>query len=147
MATDRIQPHIPVEWTFRFLGILRGSPLPGRSPGCCGNQRSATFCCQQAPADFGPRWGGGLRTGPLERGIAAPAQGRYGPDMSSRPSAIDEAERAGFDLSLIEESLSLSYDQRAIQHQQALNLALEVERAGRELRERPKSVDSAPLRR
>lgn len=66
--------------------------------------------------------------------------------MSPR-SAIDEAERAGFDLSLIEESLGLSYDQRAFQHQQALNLALELERAGRELRERSESADSAPVRR
>ena len=67
--------------------------------------------------------------------------------MPTHPSAIEEAERAGFDLSLIEDSLSLSYDQRAIQHQQALNLALELERAGRELRERPESVDSAAVRR
>jgi hypothetical protein len=67
--------------------------------------------------------------------------------MSARPSAIQEAERAGFDLSLIDDNLSLSYDQRAIQHQQALSLALELERAGRELRERSESVDSAAVRR
>ena len=67
--------------------------------------------------------------------------------MSTRPNAIEEAERAGFDLSLIEDSLGLSYDQRAIQHQQALNLALELERAGRQLRERSESAHSAALRR
>jgi hypothetical protein len=67
--------------------------------------------------------------------------------MSTRPNAIEEAELAGFDLSLIEDSLSLSYDQRAIQHQQALDLALELERAGRELRERSEPADSATLRR
>ena len=66
----------------------------------------------------------------------------------SRPlTAIEEAERAGIDLSLIEDSLRLSYDQRAILHQQALNLALELERAGRELRERSESADSATVRR
>jgi hypothetical protein len=65
--------------------------------------------------------------------------------MPIHPSAVEEAERAGFDLSLIEDSLGLSYDQRAIQHQQALNLALELERAGRELRERPESADSAAV--
>jgi hypothetical protein len=67
--------------------------------------------------------------------------------MPIHPSAVEEAERAGFDLSLIEESLGLTYDQRAIQHQQALNLALELERAGRELRERPESADPAAVRR
>lgn len=67
--------------------------------------------------------------------------------MSAPLSAIEEAERAGFDLSLIDDNLSLSYDQRAIQHQQALNLALELERAGRELRERSESVNSTAVRR
>lgn len=68
--------------------------------------------------------------------------------MSAPPkSAIEEAERAGVDLSLLDDNLSLSYDQRAIQHQEALNLALELERAGRELREQSESVDSAALRR
>ncbi len=53
--------------------------------------------------------------------------------MTSRLDAIEEAERAGFDMSLVDESLRLSYDQRALQHQEALNLALELERAGRKL--------------
>ena len=50
-------------------------------------------------------------------------------------------------MSLLDESLGLSYDQRALQHQEALNLALELERAGRKLRERPEPPDSAPVRR
>jgi hypothetical protein len=41
--------------------------------------------------------------------------------MGELLTAILEAERAGFDSSLIEESLALSYEQRAIQHQRALN--------------------------
>jgi hypothetical protein len=49
---------------------------------------------------------------------------------------IEEAERAGFDLSLIDESLSYSYEQRALHHQAALNLALEMENAGRRIRDR-----------
>lgn len=67
--------------------------------------------------------------------------------MSTRPNAIEEAERAGFDLSLVDDSLSLSYDQRAIRHQEALNLTLELEEAGRKLRERPESADTAAVRR
>lgn len=47
---------------------------------------------------------------------------------------IEEAELAGFDLSLIEENLRLTYTQRAEQHQEALNLALELEMTGRSLR-------------
>ena len=62
-------------------------------------------------------------------------------------SAIADAERAGIDLSLIDVNLSYSYEQRAIQHQEALNLALELERVGRELRERNQSPATAPVRR
>ena len=49
-------------------------------------------------------------------------------------TAAEEAARAGIDLSLIEINLSYSYDKRAEQHQAALELALELERIGRELR-------------
>lgn len=49
-------------------------------------------------------------------------------------SAAEEAKRAGFDLSLIDVSLGYSYDKRAEQHQEALELALELERIGRQLR-------------
>ena len=69
------------------------------------------------------------------------------PFMPAHQTAIEEAERAGIDLSLVEESLRLSYDQRALQHQEALNLALELERAGRKLRERAEPADSAAVRR
>ena len=67
--------------------------------------------------------------------------------MGEPPTAILEAERAGFDSSLIEESLALSHEQRAVQHQRALDLALEMERAGRVMRERPQSTTAASLRR
>ena len=49
-------------------------------------------------------------------------------------TAAEEAARAGFDLSLIELNLSYSYDKRAELHQAALELALELQRIGRELR-------------
>jgi hypothetical protein len=49
-------------------------------------------------------------------------------------TAVEEAARAGFDLSLVELSLGYSYDKRAEQHQAALELALELQRIGRELR-------------
>jgi hypothetical protein len=63
--------------------------------------------------------------------------------MPDLPSAVDIAERAGIDLSLTEDNLRLSFEQRALQHQAALNLALEIERAGRELRERSASASAA----
>jgi hypothetical protein len=66
--------------------------------------------------------------------------------MPAPMNAIDEAERAGFDLSLIEESLSYSYEERAVRHQEALNLALEMERAGRLLRERDQPTTTASVR-
>lgn len=67
--------------------------------------------------------------------------------MTDRERILEEARRAGFDLSLIDESLALSYDERARQHQAALDLALELERAGRQLRERTQPAAAAPLRR
>lgn len=54
--------------------------------------------------------------------------------MAVNMTAAEEAASAGIDLSLIELSLSYSYDKRAEQHQAALDLALELERVGRELR-------------
>lgn len=67
--------------------------------------------------------------------------------MSDAIDAIDDARRAGFDPSLMDVSLSYTYDMRAFQHQQALDLALELERAGRELRGESGSTDPASLRR
>jgi hypothetical protein len=67
--------------------------------------------------------------------------------MSRYLNAIEAAECTGVDLSLIDESLGYSYEQRAVHHQEALNLALELEKAGRELRERYQPPAAAPLRR
>ena len=72
-----------------------------------------------------------------EREIAIPAS----------PSATEITEAAGFDLSLIRESLALSYEQRAIQHQAALDLALEMERAGKRLRETPTFIGDVDVLR
>ena len=55
--------------------------------------------------------------------------------MPTTPSATEIAEAAGFDMSLVRESLALSYEQRLLQHQAALELVLEMERAGRRLRD------------
>jgi hypothetical protein len=48
--------------------------------------------------------------------------------MSSATDAIAEAERAGFDLSLVAHSLTLTPAERAQEHDGALALALELER-------------------
>ena len=60
---------------------------------------------------------------------------------------IEEAIRAGFDISLIEESLGYSHEKRLLQHQSALDLVLEVEREGRALRERTEPTATASVRR
>ncbi len=60
---------------------------------------------------------------------------------------LEDAIRAGFDLSLIEEGLGYSYEKRLLQHQAALDLVLEMERAGRALRERAESTAAESLRR
>lgn len=56
-------------------------------------------------------------------------------------SAIEEAERAGFDLTLIDDSLRLSHEERLLQHERALQLVLAMERAGRGLRGEARSTD------
>ncbi len=58
-------------------------------------------------------------------------------------SAIEEAEKAGFDLSLVEASLRLTPEERARQHDQALSLVLEFDRIRRERSEKPKPTTSA----
>ena len=65
--------------------------------------------------------------------------------MTEASTDIEAAERAGIDLGLIDDNLRLSHEQRALQHPAALDLALEVERAGRKLRERPAGI-AAPAR-
>jgi hypothetical protein len=48
--------------------------------------------------------------------------------MAKSESAIEAAEKAGFDLSLVDMSLRYSHDKRAEQHDGALALVLELER-------------------
>ncbi len=52
--------------------------------------------------------------------------------MVNRSQAIEQAERAGFDLSLVDESLRLTHEQRARQHDQALALVLELDQLRRD---------------
>jgi len=59
-------------------------------------------------------------------------------------NAIEEAERAGFDMSLVDQSLTYSHEQRALNHQAALNFVLELRKAGRQLRGRHQQADSTP---
>lgn len=54
------------------------------------------------------------------------ADRRENPDSVS---AVAAAERLGIDLSLIDESLRLTPEQRAIEHQRALDMALQLESA------------------
>jgi hypothetical protein len=49
-------------------------------------------------------------------------------------AAIEAAAHAGIDRGLVDDNLCLTYEQRALQHQDALDFALEVERAGERLR-------------
>jgi hypothetical protein len=55
-------------------------------------------------------------------------------------TAETDAQVAGFDVSLIATSLQRSYDERAIEHQAALELALELEMIGRRQRESTQST-------
>jgi len=56
--------------------------------------------------------------------------------MADPTHPFDIAAQAGIDLGLIEDNLRLSYEERVLQHQDALNLALAIEQAGKQWRER-----------
>jgi hypothetical protein len=58
-------------------------------------------------------------------------------------SAIEEAEKAGFDLTLVDASLMLTPEQRAKQHDQALSLVLEFDRIRKERSEQPQPITPA----
>jgi hypothetical protein len=49
-----------------------------------------------------------------------------------KDKAIQEAEMAGFDLSLVDASLALTHEERARRHDKALALVLEFDRIQRE---------------
>ena len=55
--------------------------------------------------------------------------------MPTPRTATEIAEAAGFDIRLIRESLELSHEKRVLQQQAALDLMLEMERAGQKLRD------------
>lgn len=67
--------------------------------------------------------------------------------MSDSLNPIEEAELAGFDMSLIEANLSYSYEKRVLLHDAALLLALEMERIGRQLRGDTQSTAARTVRR
>jgi len=67
--------------------------------------------------------------------------------MLKSKSAMEEAAHAGFDPSLIDANLSYSYDKRVLLHDAALELALEFEKAGRQLRGETQSTPAMPVRR
>ena len=54
-------------------------------------------------------------------------------EMSSDDKAIEEAERAGFDLSLLESNLELTHEERLLRHDGALELVQAMREAGRAL--------------
>jgi hypothetical protein len=58
-------------------------------------------------------------------------------------SAIEVAASAGIDLGLVDDNLRLTPEQRVLQHQAALDFALEIERAGQRLRERSAKTPAA----
>jgi hypothetical protein len=60
-------------------------------------------------------------------------------DMDPAREAIEEAEQAGFDLSLVDCNLELSYEDRLLQHDSALELVLEMRAAGAALYAQPPS--------
>lgn len=66
--------------------------------------------------------------------------------MTRPVNPIEAAERAGIDLSLVDENLRLTPEQRALQHDAALELVLLMEAAGRRLRDADNATPTTPVR-
>jgi hypothetical protein len=65
------------------------------------------------------------------------------PVKAFNDDAIKMAQKAGFDLSLVDASLRLSLEERATQHDQALSLVLEFDRIREARSEKPESTSPA----
>jgi hypothetical protein len=50
--------------------------------------------------------------------------------MEQPDNALEEARRAGIDLDLLDSNLALTYEQRALRHDSALELVLALREAG-----------------
>ena len=50
--------------------------------------------------------------------------------MEQTDPALEEARQAGIDLDLLDSNLALTYEERALRHQSALQLALMLREAG-----------------
>lgn len=102
--------------------------------------------CQAIP-ETGVR--AGSRLGPGTERVAVWTFDVTGPSTKLIPmqalddTAIEDAKRAGFDLSLVDASLKLSPEERARQHDQALALVLEFDRIRRQRSEQPQSTTPA----
>jgi len=68
---------------------------------------------------------------------------------AQQKDALDRAERAGVDLSLLRDNLRLTPDERIARHQQALELVLQLRAArplsGAEAVDAPDTDDTSPL--
>jgi hypothetical protein len=63
-------------------------------------------------------------------GFAAPGRCVNGRAMDNPAQALEDARRAGIDLSLLDANLALPVKERWRQHDEALGLALKLEQAG-----------------
>ena len=64
--------------------------------------------------------------------------------MNADEKAIAEAERAGFDLSLVDSNLALTPEERLLRHDSALELVLEMRAAGAALYAKRASASTTP---
>lgn len=69
------------------------------------------------------------------------------PPSTPAAEALAAAERAGIDLSLIEVNLSLSYEERLLRHDAALELAQALRTAGHTLHQNASPSPAAPKAR
>jgi hypothetical protein len=85
-----------------------------------------------------------MASAPTEKSIAGNTDRNIFLIMQVAESPIQLAEEAGFDLSLVRESLRLTYDERAQRHEAALPLAMELQRIGQNQRAQSKPITQAP---
>jgi hypothetical protein len=62
---------------------------------------------------------------------------------AEKTDALEAARRAGIDLSLVDSKLALSYEERALRHESALELVLALREAGTAYEKSPSSAPKA----
>ncbi len=76
------------------------------------------------------RWTGGVSDPSPKSGFAPDPEAPILTGMENPTQALEDARRAGIDLDLVDSNLALTYEQRVLRHESALELVWAMREAG-----------------